>query len=84
MREIGTFTAKTHLSQILDSVSHGESFAITRHGKVIAFLVPAETKTDTNVTEAIHGIIALREKISHRRIKVTADEIKAMREAGRK
>jgi prevent-host-death family protein len=38
---IGSFEAKTHLSRLLERVSAGEEFTITRHGKPIARLVPA-------------------------------------------
>lgn len=42
METIGSFEAKTHLSHILERVAAGEEFTITRHGKPIARLVPAE------------------------------------------
>jgi prevent-host-death family protein len=41
MREIQAIEAKTHLAQLLSAVERGESFAITRHGRPIAHLVPA-------------------------------------------
>ena len=40
MREFGTFEAKNKLSELLDLVEQGEEITITRHGKVIARLVP--------------------------------------------
>lgn len=84
MREIGAFAAKTHLSQLLDGVIHGESFAITKHGKIIAFLTPAEAKPKLDISEAIMGIRALRKKIVKRGVQVTLKEIQSMKEAGRK
>ena len=39
--EIGAFAAKTHLSEILNQVTQGKSFFITKHGKRIAELRPA-------------------------------------------
>jgi len=47
-KEIGSFDAKTHLSQLLEQVLSGHSFIITRHGKPVAQLTPLkpeETKT---------------------------------------
>ena len=41
MRAIQATEAKAHLSQLLTAVERGESFAITRHGRAIAQLVPA-------------------------------------------
>ena len=39
---MGAFDAKTHFSQVLDRVEHGETIAITRHGHTIAKIVPVE------------------------------------------
>ncbi|WP_431269331.1 type II toxin-antitoxin system Phd/YefM family antitoxin [Dankookia sp. P2] len=39
---IGAYEAKTHLSALLDRVARGESLTITRNGKPVARLVPAE------------------------------------------
>jgi prevent-host-death family protein len=38
---IGVFTAKTHLSELLDRVERGEEIIITRRGRPIARLGPA-------------------------------------------
>ncbi|MDN5835777.1 MAG: type II toxin-antitoxin system prevent-host-death family antitoxin [Nitrosospira sp.] len=42
MREIGAFEAKNKLGTLLDRVENGEEILITRHGKAVARLVPAE------------------------------------------
>lgn len=42
MREIGAFEAKNKLGTLLDWVEGGEEVLITRHGKAVARLVPAE------------------------------------------
>lgn len=42
MREIGAFEAKNKLGTLLDWVEKGEEVLITRHGKAVARLVPAE------------------------------------------
>ena len=41
MREIQATEAKTRLAELLRVVEHGETVAITRHGKPVAHLVPA-------------------------------------------
>jgi prevent-host-death family protein len=46
MREIGSFEAKNKLSALLDQVEHGAEIVITRHGKAVAKLVPAESGFD--------------------------------------
>lgn len=84
MREVGAFAAKTHLSHLLECVNQGESIAITKHGRVIAFLTPPKAKPKLDVEDAIAGITALRQKIRRRGIKATSAEIQVMKETGRK
>ncbi len=44
LREIRATEAKTRLAELLRAVEHGESVAITRHGKPVAHLVPADAR----------------------------------------
>ena len=46
MREIGSFEAKNTLSALLDQVERGAEIVITRHGKAVARLVPAQPGFD--------------------------------------
>ena len=39
---MGAFDAKTHFSQVLDRVEHGETITITRHGHTVAKIIPVE------------------------------------------
>jgi prevent-host-death family protein len=39
---VGTFEAKTHLSELLDRVANGDEITITRNGKPVARLVPVD------------------------------------------
>ena len=39
--EIGVHEAKTHLSNLLKRVENGESFSISKEGKVVAVALPA-------------------------------------------
>jgi prevent-host-death family protein len=54
MVTIGAFEAKTHLSSLLERVARGESFTITRHGKPVAQLVPAQKRDPERIKAAIH------------------------------
>lgn len=40
---MGAFEAKTHFSQIIKRVMHGEEIFITRRGKPVAKIVPPDT-----------------------------------------
>ena len=64
MKSIGTFEAKTHLSDLLDRVARGEKITITRHGVPAALLVPV-TETPPKMTheEIVEGLRALRKLV---------------------
>jgi prevent-host-death family protein len=63
-RSIGTFEAKTHLSDLLEQVEAGESFVITRRGQPVARLVPARpTAPRLTLEQAIDGARALRTQV---------------------
>jgi prevent-host-death family protein len=50
---VGAYEAKTHLPRLLDRVERGETITITRHGKPVARLVPAEPVKQTDVRAAV-------------------------------
>jgi prevent-host-death family protein len=64
MREVGAFEAKNKLGTLLDWVENGEEVLITRHGKAVARLVPAEPgfnrakarQAARGLIEASHGV----------------------------
>ncbi|BBK31592.1 prevent-host-death family protein [Stella humosa] len=60
MTTVGAFEAKTHLSALLERVSRGEEITITRHGKVVARLVPPEVDAHRGVDQVIDAILAAR------------------------
>jgi prevent-host-death family protein len=57
MKQLGAYEVKTHLSRLLDEVEAGESYAITKHGRPVALLVPATAARDAmSVAHAIEGL----------------------------
>lgn len=61
MREVGAFEAKNKLGTLLDWVAGGEEVVITRRGKAVARLVPAEPGFDrAKARAAADGIRARR------------------------
>jgi prevent-host-death family protein len=80
METVGSYEAKTHLSQLLDRVSRGESFTITKHGTPVARLIPLEEKSQTDVRQVIEEIRRFRRE---RPIRMSVDEIKEMINEGR-
>jgi len=60
-QSIGTFEAKTHLSELLERVAAGESFVITRRGKPLARLIPAQpVEAPLSIEQTIEAARALR------------------------
>jgi prevent-host-death family protein len=58
-KTVGIFEAKTHLSELVERAEKGEGTLITRRGKPVARLVPAQQKVDT---KAVQRIIARMRK----------------------
>jgi prevent-host-death family protein len=55
---IGAFEAKTHFSQLIERVVHGEEFFITRHGKPVARIIPLGTCN--NLESAKNAVVRLQ------------------------
>ena len=64
MRTIGAFEAKNRLSELLQAVENGEEVTITRHGRPVARLVPADQSDRAKVREAIEWLKETRKKRS--------------------
>ena len=57
MSDIGAFQAKNTFGSLLDRVERGEEITITRHGKPVARLVPAEQPDMQRHREAVERIL---------------------------
>lgn len=64
MSTVGTFEAKTHLSELLDRVANGDEITITRNGKPIARLVPVEPTTASDRRELARRIDKARRGVT--------------------
>ena len=82
MREVGAFEAKNKLSELLDLAERGEEVVITRHGKEVARLVPAQMRFHPE--EAWAAMQRIRERAKRRGLKVSIEELKAWRDEGRR
>ena len=80
MREVQATEAKTHLAQLLSEVEHGETIAITRYGKPIAHLVPAEAQERSARRIAVERFEAWR--ATWKGINMSLEEILAARHEG--
>ena len=79
MDTVGAYEAKTHLPRLLERVSKGESFTITKHGVPVAVLQPFETEKKSNTETVIANIIEFRKTK-----RLSGLSIREMIEAGRR
>ena len=80
MRKIQASEAKTHLPQLLDEVERGETLVITRHGRVIARIVPEEGRRQQEVELGLQEIAEVRRRTGP----VTVKELLSARDEGRR
>jgi len=62
MKSVGTYEAKTHLPRLLSRVEKGESITITKRGKPIAKLVPADAAETKDVKQVIEEMLNYRDQ----------------------
>ena len=80
MREVKASEAKSRFSELLRMVERGETIAITRHGKVIAHLVPTLAQDRAKRVEAVEQF--RRRRAGWRRVNFSTEEILAARHDG--
>lgn len=80
MRMVQATEAKIHLAELLRNVEQGETIAITRHGKAIAHLVPAEAQNRVQREKAVEEFKRRRSKWAD--VEVSLEEILAWRHEG--
>jgi antitoxin (DNA-binding transcriptional repressor) of toxin-antitoxin stability system len=80
MMEMQTFEAPERLRDALDAVERGETVVITRDGRPIARVIPEQVTSVQDGEKALLALEALRARMP----KVTAAEILAWRDEGRK
>ena len=77
---IGAFDAKTHLSALLERVAHGESFVISRRGKPVARLIPAEPEA---LRPAVDTLVEAARKLREQ-VRARPEELRAWIDEGRR
>ena len=81
MKTVGAFSAKTHLSDLLEQVAHGESFLITKRGKPMASLSPVNVSRKQGPKDSI---IEFRKQFAKSLKRFSVGEIKELIESGRR
>lgn len=86
MKTIGTFEAKTHLSQIIQSVEkNNEEYLVQKRGKNVAIIVPYISKikkaNEELIDEVINGVDEIRKNI---KLGLPKNGVKSLINEGRK
>ncbi|MCR9143756.1 MAG: type II toxin-antitoxin system prevent-host-death family antitoxin [bacterium] len=77
---VSAFAAKTHLSRLLHSVEMGQQYLITRRGKPVARLVPADAgPARPALARLVHDFKTFREAS-----KTGKGDLKSLRDGGRR
>ena len=80
-RSVSLFEAKTHFSALIASVhERKEEIVVTKHGHIVAKIVPADDKASVN--DAIAAMLDFGTKM--KTSKVTLADIQSMKNEGRK
>ena len=79
MQRIGAFEAKNRLSELLNLVENGEEIMITKHGRPVARLVPAEPVDRARVAQTLAELRERRE-----RLRLGGLDWKKLRDEGRR
>ena len=82
MRRVAATEAKTHLAELLRAVEHGETVAITRHGRTVAHLSPPEAGDDSTRKAAVERLRAWRRRRPP--VGLTTSEILELMREGRR
>lgn len=83
MKCVGSYEAKTHLPRLLSLVERGETITITKRGKPVAVLSPAQPVPLRDVKTTIAEFRAYSKEHAHNHGSLSAREIKEMTEEGR-
>jgi prevent-host-death family protein len=71
---LGAFDAKTHFSRILEMVSKGKEFIVTKHGKAVAKISPMIDTTQIDHEALIASRRAVIARMKASRIKLAPDQ----------
>ncbi len=77
---IGSYDAKTRLSELLERVQNGEEITITKHGNPVARLIPIQRQSSESTRRA--AILAMREIASRQSLKGL--KVKDLKNEGRR
>lgn len=79
MKSVNLADAKAHLSELVERAAAGEAVGITRRGKPVAQIVPADTPRKPISLGALHAVTAAMPK----QVEPAREAIRKMRDEAR-
>ncbi|MCQ2592965.1 MAG: type II toxin-antitoxin system prevent-host-death family antitoxin [Treponema sp.] len=82
--DVGSFEAKTYFAELLRNVGEGKTIRITKNGKPVAVMQSPQKAANTEALDALRRLREIRNNIVSKSGSITVDEIKQLRDEGRK
>lgn len=82
--DVGSFDAKTYFAELLRNVAEGKTIRITKNGKPVAIMQSPQKTANTEAMNAVRRLREIRDNIVSKSGSITVDEIKQLRDEGRK
>lgn len=83
MRHVPIAAVKDKLSEYVAAAEAGEEIVITRHGREVAKLAPADGVIIERRQAALAGMAALRERLRDEGVRISREEIRDWIDEGR-
>jgi prevent-host-death family protein len=83
MRHVPIAAVKDKLSEFVSAAEAGEEIVITRHGREVAKLTPADGAIIERRRAALAGMAALRERLRDEGVRIGREEIRDWIDEGR-
>lgn len=82
--DVGSFDAKTYFAELLRNIAEGKTIRITKNGKPVAIMQSPQKAANTEALNAVRRLREIRDNIVSKSGSITVDEIKQLRDEGRK
>ncbi len=82
--DVGSFDAKTYFAELLRNIAEGKTIRITKNGKPVAIMQSPQKAANTEAINAVRRLREIRNNIVSKSGSITVDEIKKLRDEGRK
>ena len=82
--DVGSFDAKTYFAELLRNVAEGKTIRITKNGKPVAIMQSPQKAANLEAIKAVKRLREIRNEIVQKAGSITVEEIKQLRDEGRK